>query len=49
MSHSIKALCALGLLVVVAACSARQHSTETVYVEPAPLSTEPVFTGKYGN
>lgn len=45
MSNSIKAVLALGLVVLVAAC-AQQQEEEFVVVEPEPISTEPEFTGK---
>lgn len=47
MSKSFKALSALALLVVVAACADRNVDTgEVVYEQPA-VSVEPVYTGKY--
>ena len=46
MSKSIKFLAAAGLLVAVAAC-AQQEEEEFVVVDPAPISVEPVQTGKY--
>jgi hypothetical protein len=49
MSNSIKALCAFALLAIVAACGNRNQAEEFVVVDPAPVSVEPVFTGKYGN
>ncbi|MCT8330382.1 hypothetical protein [Albidovulum sediminis] len=42
---SKKALLAVALVAFVAACAAKE---ETVVVED-PVSTEPTFTGKYGN
>jgi len=45
MSKTIKLLAACGLFVVVAACT--QQEEEYVVVEPEPISTEPVYTGKY--
>ncbi len=47
MSKSIKLLAALGLIVVVSACAREQQTEEFVVVDPEPISTEPVFTGKY--
>ncbi len=48
MSKSIKAVVALGLIVLAAAC-ARDNTVEEefVVVDPEPISTEPVYTGKY--
>lgn len=46
MSNSIKAVLAIGLVAVVAAC-AQQQEEEFVMVDPEPISTEPVYTGKY--
>lgn len=43
MSRSIKLLAITGILVAVAACARKQE--EVVIVEP--VSSEPVFTGKY--
>ena len=43
MSKSTKLILALGLVAFAAACA----QPEPVYVEPAPVSTEPVYTGKY--
>jgi len=45
MSKSIKAVVALGLIVMAAACA--QQEPEVVVVDPEPISTEPVYTGKY--
>ena len=42
---SSKALFVVFLVVVVAGCAAKK---ETVYAEQ-PVTTEPVFTGKYGS
>lgn len=47
MSKSIKILAALGLAVFVSACAQEQQSEEFVVVEPEPISSEPVYTGKY--
>ena len=46
MSTSIKSILALGLVAFVAAC-AQPAEEEYVVVEPEPISTEPVYTGKY--
>ena len=47
MSKSIKALVALGLVVTVAACAQQAPVEEYVVVDPAPISEEPAYTGKY--
>ncbi|WP_299962715.1 hypothetical protein [uncultured Roseobacter sp.] len=44
MSKSIKILAALGFIAVVAACAREQE--EFVVVEPEPISSEPVQSGK---
>jgi hypothetical protein len=44
MSQSIKVLATLGFIVLVSACAREQ---EVVVVEPEPISSEPVYTGKY--
>ncbi|WP_323763552.1 hypothetical protein [Marinovum sp.] len=46
MSKSIKLIAALGLFTAVAACS-QQQEEEYIVVDPAPISVEPVYTGKY--
>ena len=45
MSKSIKTLAAIGFVAVIAACA--QQEEEFVVVDPAPISVEPVYTGKY--
>ena len=45
MSNSIKGLMALALVAFTAACA--QQEEEFVVVDPEPISTEPVHTGKY--
>ncbi|WP_164860811.1 hypothetical protein [Parasedimentitalea marina] len=45
MSKSIKLFAMVGLLAAVAACA--QQEEEFVIVDPAPISEEPVYTGKY--
>lgn len=45
MSKSLKFLAAIGLMAAVAACA--QQEEEFVVVDPEPISTEPVFTGKF--
>ena len=49
MSKSIKSLCAMSLLALVAACGAHNAGEveEFVVVDPVPVTVEPVFTGKY--
>ena len=46
MSNTVKALLALGLVAIMAACS-QPAEEEYVVVEPEPISVEPVYTGKY--
>lgn len=45
MSKSIKLVLAFGLISFAAACA--QQEEEVVYVDPDPITTEPVYTGKY--
>lgn len=45
MSKSIKLLAMAGMLAAVAACGSKEE--EFVVVEPEPITTEPVYTGKY--
>jgi hypothetical protein len=45
MSKSIKMVLAFGLVAVAAACA--QQEEEPVYIEPTPITVEPVYTGKY--
>lgn len=47
MLKSTKFAITAGLLVLVAACSQQAETEEFVVIEPAPMSVEPVFTGKY--
>lgn len=47
MSKSIRILAVLGLAALVSACAQEQQTEEFVVVEPAPISSEPVYTGKY--
>ncbi|EEX14961.1 putative lipoprotein [Citreicella sp. SE45] len=47
MSKSIKVLAMLGLFGL-AACGGQQEE-EYVVVDPEPITTEPVYTGKYIN
>ncbi len=46
MSKSIKLLAMLGLIGLVAACG-RPEEEEFVVVDPEPISSEPVHTGKF--
>jgi len=46
MSKSIKVMVAFGLVAFVAAC-AQEPEEEYVVTDPAPISSEPVHTGKY--
>lgn len=45
MSKSIVIIMAFGLISIVSACA--QKSEEVVYADPAPLTVEPTYTGKY--
>jgi len=45
MSKSINILLAVGLLGLVAACSKPEPAP--IYIDPEPISVEPVYTGKY--
>ncbi len=47
MSKSIKMLAAFGFVAAISACTSGQTEEEYVVVEPAPISVEPVYTGKY--
>ncbi|SMX33127.1 hypothetical protein [Octadecabacter ascidiaceicola] len=49
MSKSIKSLCAMSLLALVAACGGNSAGDveEFVVVDPVPVTVEPVYTGKY--
>lgn len=50
MSNSLKALCAFAFLAVVAACGQQNSAEEFVAVDTGvAVTSEPVFTGKYGN
>lgn len=46
MSKSIKLLAVLGVAIAASAC-ARKAPEEFVVVDPAPISVEPTYTGKY--
>ena len=45
MSKAYKSILALGLAVFVTACA--QQEEEYVVIDPEPITTEPVYTGKY--
>jgi len=45
MSKSVKLVLSLGLVAFIAACA--QQEEEVIYVDPEPISVEPVYTGKY--
>ncbi|MEM6728662.1 MAG: hypothetical protein AAF618_09195 [Pseudomonadota bacterium] len=50
MSKSIKAVAMVGLMAIVAACAGNVDDgavEEFVVVEPAPVTVEPTFTGKF--
>lgn len=45
MSKSVKLVLSLGLVVFIAACAPKEEAP--VFVDPEPISVEPVYTGKY--
>ncbi len=45
MSKAVKSILALSLVSFVAACA--QQEEEVIVVDPEPITTEPVYTGKY--
>ncbi|WP_172961003.1 hypothetical protein [Oceaniglobus roseus] len=45
MSNIVKIVMCLGLVAVASACAKKQE--EVVYADPAPLTVEPTYTGKY--
>ena len=47
MSNTLKFATALGLAGFLAACGGSAPVEEIVYVDPAPVAAQPVFTGKY--
>ncbi|QFS83430.1 hypothetical protein FIU97_11370 [Roseivivax sp. THAF40] len=47
MSKSIKLLALFGFVTTLAACGQQSTEEEFIIVEPEPISTEPVYTGKY--
>ncbi|WP_186766638.1 hypothetical protein [Puniceibacterium confluentis] len=46
MSKSIKLVAMFGFVATLSACG-QQQQEEYVVVDPAPISVEPVYTGKY--
>ncbi|MCD1617699.1 hypothetical protein ACFSDD_14980 [Salipiger marinus] len=46
MSKSIQLLAMLGFVATLSACGGQQEE-EFVVVDPEPITTEPVYTGKY--
>ncbi len=46
MSKSIKLWAMVGVVGLVAACASQQEE-EVIFVDPEPISVEPVSTGKY--
>ena len=47
MSNTLKLAAALGLVGFLTACGGSAPEEEIVYVDPAPVAPQPVFTGKY--
>ncbi len=47
MSNTLKLAAALGLVGFLAACGGSAPEEEIVYIDPAPVAAQPVFTGKY--
>ena len=47
MSNTLKLAAALGLVGFLAACGGSAPTEEVVFVDPAPVAAQPVFTGKY--
>lgn len=47
MSKTLKSLCALSLLGLVAACGGNRAPVEEYVVVPEPISVEPAYTGTY--
>ena len=47
MSKSIKLLALFGFVTAVAACGQQAAEEEFIVVDPAPISVEPTYTGKY--
>jgi len=47
MSKNIKLLGMVSLVALVAACGNNNVEEEFIVVDPAPISQEPAYTGKY--
>ena len=47
MSKSIKLLAVLGVALAASACARQAPVEEFAVVDPAPISVEPTYTGKY--
>lgn len=47
MSKNIKLLGMVSLVALVAACGNNNVEEEFIVVDPAPISQEPTYTGKY--
>ncbi len=47
MSKSIKLVAVLGVAFAASACARKAPIEEFVVVDPAPISIEPSYTGKY--
>ncbi|WP_293452403.1 hypothetical protein [Planktotalea sp.] len=47
MSKTIKLVAVLGVAFAASACAKKAPVEEFVVVDPAPISMEPVYTGKY--
>ena len=47
MSKSIKLVAVLGVAFAAYACARKAPIEEFVVVDPAPISGEPLYTGKY--
>ncbi|MEM1387943.1 MAG: hypothetical protein AAF748_15300 [Pseudomonadota bacterium] len=46
MSKSIKLVLAFGLVGFAAAC-AQQEEEEPIFIDPEPITVEPIHTGKF--
>ncbi|WP_211783918.1 hypothetical protein [Falsirhodobacter algicola] len=47
MSLTARITCALFVAALAAACAPKRE--EVVVTQPAPVTTEPTYTGKYGS
>ena len=47
MSKSIRLVAVLGVAFAASACARKAPIEEFVVVDPAPISVEPLYTGKY--